>query len=66
MLVASPLWETAFDLIGFAAYYTLMTGQLPGEDVMVAAREGTGPRLLALPREQANTHKQKSRQRVAA
>jgi hypothetical protein len=51
--VATRRWETTFDLIGFAAYYTLMTGEFPDDDLMETARFGTGPRLVELPQKKA-------------
>lgn len=47
--VATERWQTAFDLIGLAAYMTLMTGELPDPTLLRRARRGTGPQLLELP-----------------
>ena len=48
MGITSP-WQPAFDLIGLATYYTLMTGELPDERMMAAARERQTVREITLP-----------------
>jgi hypothetical protein len=36
-------WQTTFDLIGLAAYFTLMTGEVPDGKLLQEARRETGP-----------------------
>jgi len=47
--VATERWQTTFDLIGLAAYLTMMTGEVPDRQLLRVARRGTGPQLLELP-----------------
>ena len=47
--MATSTWQSTFDLIGLAAYLTLMTGEVPARRMLAAAREGSGPRIVELP-----------------
>ena len=46
--VATERWQTTFDLIGLAAYFTLMTGEAPDGKLLREARRGTGRDGLSL------------------
>ncbi len=41
--MAREHWQTTFDLIGLAAYFTLMTGEVPDGKLLREARRETGP-----------------------
>ena len=41
--VATERWQTTFDLIGLAAYFTLMTGEVPDGKLLREARREIGP-----------------------
>ena len=41
--VATASWQTTFDLIGLATYFTLMTGEVPDGKLLREARRETGP-----------------------
>ncbi len=64
--MATERWQTMFDLIGLAAYLTLMTGALPDTKLLSVAREGTGPREVMLPTKSRAKSKTEARQAVAA
>ena len=64
--MANRGWETTFDLIGFAAYYTLVTGELPDDDLMATARSGTGPQLVEVPEEKSHRARKTKTDRAAA
>ncbi len=40
--MATTRWQTTFDLIGLAAYFTLMTGEVPDGRLLREARRETG------------------------
>lgn len=40
--MATERWQTTFDLIGLAAYFTLMTGEVPDGKLLREARRETG------------------------
>ena len=41
--MATASWQTTFDLIGLATYFTLMTGEVPDGKLLREARRETGP-----------------------
>jgi len=46
--VATERWQTTFDLIGLAAYLTLMTGEVPDRKLLREARRESGLHLVDL------------------
>ena len=64
--MATERWKTTFDLIGLAAYFTLMTGELPDSKLLTAARQGIGPKEVILPTKSRAKSKTKARRAVAA
>ena len=38
--MASNIWRTTFDVVGLATYLTIMTGELPDQKLLSAARSG--------------------------
>ena len=67
--MATARWQTTFDLIGLAAYLTLMTGALPDSKLLSVAREGAWPKEVTLPtksRAKAKTKARRARRAVAA
>ena len=64
--MATRRWETTFDLMGLTAYYMLMTGELPGDDLFETARKGVKPEVVELPRRKTRGVRKLRRQKVAA
>ncbi len=64
--MATQHWQTTFDLIGLAAYMTLMTGRLPDTRLLTIAREGTGPKEVLLPIKSRTNSETTTRQAAAA
>ena len=63
--MATPTWQSTFDLIGLAAYMTLMTGEVPERRVLTAAREGSGPHPVELPTTTKKAKKRTTKRRKA-